>query len=434
VNDETIRVAIAAAVILNLLIVALGIVALLLRRAQQRGRPVPGLARLAPTFGESMAADGVALLDWLSDAGPSQHEPTYGRVFRIASWTFLLVSMGIVALSGMWGARLPQIVTLVAVAGVFVLLIHDVLPSGALRPIKAIVQAVMAVTFAALLVFLTGGYQSPFFFTFPLVVGVAALVVAPAAAFVLALLAAAGYLAAASLSSGPPTSIQVVAAAVNLTGMFLLTYIASAVGRDQNRARDAALRMSALDSLTGLYNRPFLFAATAREIARSERSGRGFCLVMLDLDDLKEVNDRHGHHAGDAVLRGVAETLRASIRRIDVAARYGGDEFVALLPETDPTGGWVVAEKIRLAMAGRPIPGVTLTPTVSLGVVAYPSDGRSADTLMVSADRAMYVAKRGGKDRVARAGREASVIPIETGRQRAPASAEGQRAVGDSER
>jgi diguanylate cyclase (GGDEF)-like protein len=416
VNDETIRVAIAAAVILNVLIVAIGTVALLLRRTRQPGGRVPRLGQLAPTFGESMSADGMVLLDWLSDVGPTQHEPTYDRVFRIASWTFLLVSAGIVGLSGMWGARLPQIVTLVALAGVFVLVIHDVLPSGALRPIKAIVQAVVAVTFAALLVFLTGGYQSPFFFTFPLVVGGAALVVAPAAAFVLALVAAAGYLAAASLSSAAPASFQVVATAVNLTGMFLLTYIASAVGRKQHRARDAALRMSALDSLTGLYNRPFLFAATAREIARSERSGRGFCLVMLDLDDLKEINDRHGHHAGDAGLRAVADTLRASIRRIDVAARYGGDEFVALLPETDPTGGWVVAEKIRLALGDRTIPGLALRPTVSLGVVSYPSDGRSADTLLVSADRAMYEAKRGGKDRVARAGSQATVIPIETGR------------------
>jgi diguanylate cyclase (GGDEF)-like protein len=416
VNDETIRVAIAAAVILNVLVVAIGIVALLLRRARQRAVRLPGLRRLAPTFGESMAAEGMALLDWLSDAGPTQHEPTYDRVFRIASWTFLLVTAGIVGLSGMWGARLPQIVTLVAVAGVFVLVIHDVLPGGALRPIKAIVQAVVAVTFAALLVFLTGGYQSPFFFTFPLVVGGAALVVAPAAAFALALVAAAGYLAAAGLSSGDPTSFQIVATAVNLTGMFVLTYIASAVGREQHRARDAALRMSALDSLTGLYNRPFLFAATAREIARSERSGRGFCLVMLDLDDLKDINDRHGHHAGDAVLRVVADTLRASIRRIDVAARYGGDEFVALLPETDPTGGWVVAEKIRLAMGDRAIPGLALKPTASLGVVSYPTDGRTADALLVSADRAMYVAKRGGKDRVARAGSQASVIPIETGR------------------
>jgi diguanylate cyclase (GGDEF)-like protein len=417
VNDETARVLIAAAVLLNVLVIAVGLVVLLVRRARSKpGVPSADGPRLAPAFGRSLASDGMALFDWLPETASNQHEPTYDRVFRIASWTFLLLAAGIVAISGMWGARLPQIVTLLAVTGVFVLLIHDVLPSATLRPIRALVQALAALTFASLLVFLTGGYQSPFFFTFPLLVGGAALVVAPLAALGLAALATAGSLASASLSSGLPTPIQVVATAVNLTGMFLLTYIASAVGREQHRARDAALRMSALDSLTGLYNRPYFFAAAAREIARSERSGRGFCMVMLDLDDLKEINDRHGHHAGDAVLRAVAETLRGSIRRIDVAARFGGDEFVALLPETDPTGGWVVAEKIRLALRDRALPGLPFRPTISLGVVSYPSDGRAADTLMLSADRAMYVAKRGGKDRVAGATTTSSVIPIESGR------------------
>ena len=209
---------------------------------------------------------------------------------------------------------------------------------------------------------------------------------------------------------------------VDLTGMFLLTYIAASVGREQHRARDAALRMSALDSLTGLYNRPFLFAAVAREIARSQRTGRGFCLVMLDLDDLKEINDRHGHHAGDAVLRAIADTLRTTIRRADVAARYGGDEFVTLLPETDPTGGWVVAEKIRQVLRDRGMRSFDFRPTVSLGVVSYPGDGRSAETLLMSADRAMYVAKRAGKDQVATADR-ATRMSVLDGEQ-------GARAVG----
>jgi diguanylate cyclase (GGDEF)-like protein len=417
VNDETTRVVIAAALVLNVLLILAGIAVLLVRRAGVSGGSA-GLAasRSAPVFGDSLATDGIALLDWLSDVAPRQHEPTYDRVFRIASWTFLLVSVASVAMSGLWAARLPAIVTLVAVAGVFVLLVHDVLPSGSVRAVRTIVQAFVAIGFASLLVFLTGGFESPFLFTFPLVVGGAALVLPPLAALGLAFFAAPAYLGSASLGGTPPTSLQVVTTAINLTGILLLTYIGSAVGREQHRAREAALRMSAIDSLTGLYNRTFLFAAVAREIARSERSGRGFCLAMLDLDDLKEINDRNGHHAGDAVLRAVADTLRATVRRIDVAARYGGDEFVALLPETDPTGGWVVAEKIRLAMRERAIAGLSFHPTISLGVVSYPTDGRTADGLLLSADRAMYVAKRGGKDRVASPATEPTVIPIESGR------------------
>ena len=145
--------------------------------------------------------------------------------------------------------------------------------------------------------------------------------------------------------------------AVNLTGLFLLAYVGASVGREQRRARDAAIRLSTIDSLTGLYNRTFFFTALEREIARGDRSGRAFCLVMLDLDDLKAVNDRFGHFAGDQVLRGVADIVRSGVRKIDVAARYGGDEFVALLPETDPTGGWVLAEKIRLTVAEQGLPG-----------------------------------------------------------------------------
>jgi diguanylate cyclase (GGDEF)-like protein len=398
-SDETIRLVIAAALVVNVALLAILCVAAAareLRKLRFASRP-----RLVPTFGESPAREGMGLLEWLPETGRANSEPSYDRVFRIASWAFLLVASGIVAVSGLWGGELSRIVALIAVAGAFVLLIHDILPTGSLRPFRAVAQAVVALAFAAILVYLTGGYVSPFFFAFALLVGGAALVVPPSAALALAVAAAAAYLGVATLASGPPTTIQIVATVVDLTGMFLLTYIAASVGREQHRARDAALRMSALDSLTGLYNRPFLFAAVAREIARSQRSGRGFCLVMLDLDDLKEINDRHGHHAGDAVLRAIADTLRTSIRRADVAARYGGDEFVTLLPETDPTGGWVVAEKIRQALRDRGMRGFDFRPTVSLGVVSYPADGRSADTLLMSADRAMYVAKRGGKDRVA---------------------------------
>src|SRR5439155_3895885 len=126
---------------------------------------------------------------------------------------------------------------------------------------------------------------------------------------------------------------------VNVTGLFLLAYIGASVGREQRQARDAAIRLSTIDSLTGLFNRSYVFTALERELARGDRSGRAFCLVMLDVDDLKSINDRAGHHAGDEVLRTVAEVIRGRIRKIDVATRYGGDEFVALLPETDPTGG-----------------------------------------------------------------------------------------------
>src|SRR5260370_3210454 len=103
--------------------------------------------------------------------------------------------------------------------------------------------------------------------------------------------------------------------------------------RGHRRAGDAEIRPSTIAPLTGLYNRSYFFAAVDREIARSARSNRGFCLLMMDLDELKPINDKYGHYFGDRVLRGVGEVVRNGVRRIDTAARYGGYAFGSLLPE-----------------------------------------------------------------------------------------------------
>jgi diguanylate cyclase (GGDEF)-like protein len=408
VPAEAILVVAILALALNVVLAA-GLAAPAVRE-RLRGRHQDAAGPATPGLPDVI--DG-ALIGGLIGGAEAGAAPPYDRVFRIVSWAFLMATALIVAIGGLWPDRLPQIVVAIALAGGVILVIHDVAPGRLSAAIRGTLLAAAALIFGGVLIWLTGGFASPFAFTFPLIVGGASLVIGVWPTVVLALAAAAGYVIAASLGGPAPTNVELVAVAVNLTGLFLLAAIGTVVGREQRRSRDAALRLSATDTLTGLYNRTYFFAALEREIARSERSGRGFCLVMLDLDELKEINDRHGHHAGDEVLRSVAETVRSGIRRIDVAARYGGDEFVALLPETDPTGGWVLAEKIRLGVAEQGIPGVEDNPTVSVGVVSYPTDGRSADALMISADRAMYISKRGGKNRVARASGEPTMVAIE---------------------
>ncbi|MBI2781257.1 MAG: diguanylate cyclase [Chloroflexi bacterium] len=364
------------------------------------------------TAGQTVDDDGQ---DTAAPLGPAAADPTLeDRIIRIVSWAFLMAVAVFAAASGLWAANLAAIVILIAVTGEVLLILQDVVPRTPLRALRGPLQGVLALAFAAAIVYLTGGFESPFTFTFPLIVGAGALLVAPRIALILAILATAAYLGAGLAVDQTPETGPLVQMLVNLTGLYLLAYIGASVGREQRRARDAAIRMSTVDALTGLYNRTFFFSALEREIARGDRSGRAFCLVMLDLDDLKSVNDRFGHVAGDQVLRNVADTIRGGVRKIDVAARYGGDEFVALLPETDPTGGWVLAEKIRLTVAEQGMPGIDPTPTVSVGVVSYPADGRSADALLVSADRAMYASKRGGKNRVARATAEPMVVAIES--------------------
>jgi len=325
----------------------------------------------------------------------------YDRVVRIVSWVFILATSTIVAVTGLWREQQPAIYLLLALAGIFVLVFHDLLPSTTLGAAKFVVEGSVAITFATLLIVFTGRETSPFFFVFPLIVGGAALVVSPPVTLALAAVATLGYLVA--LTAGPtntlsPTTIATVS--INLTALILLAYVAMVIAREQRRARDAAIRLSTVDPLTGLFNRTFFFAAVDREIARSARSGRGFCLLMMDLDELKAVNDRHGHFIGDRVLRGVGGVIAEGVRRIDTAARYGGDEFVVLLPETEVTGAYVLAEKIRIGIAELTVPGTEVRTSMSVGVVSFPEDGRTSDELMISADQAMYASKHAGKNRV----------------------------------
>ncbi len=329
---------------------------------------------------------------------------TYDRVVRIVSWAFILATSTIVAVTGLWPQNQPAIFILLGAAGVFVLVVHDILPIKALGSARFVLEGSAAITFVTLLVMLTGQERSPFFFAFPLIVAGAALVVTPRITLVLAAFAAAGYLAAVLSAPDrlPPTPQESAEIGVNLIAMALLAYVATVIAREQRQARDAAIRLSAIDSLTSLFNRAFFFAAVDREIQRSARSGRGFCLLMMDLDGLKAVNDRFGHFMGDRALRAVGHVIRTGVRRIDTAARYGGDEFVVLLPETDPTGAFVVAEKIRQGVADLSVDGATqqVRTSLSIGVVGYPDDGRTADELMISADKAMYASKRQGKNKV----------------------------------
>jgi len=169
--------------------------------------------------------------------------------------------------------------------------------------------------------------------------------------------------------------------------------------------KKAAELMSMTDSLTGLANRRYFDKALNMEFQRLKRSGAPLTLIMLDVDHFKKFNDSYGHLAGDDCLRRIGLTLKSHIRRAaDILARYGGEEFVAILTDTDPDGAVILAEQIRKAVEALAIPhaasGVAPVVTVSLGVVtAYPVRLSSADQVVALADEAMYVSKKGGRNR-----------------------------------
>jgi diguanylate cyclase (GGDEF)-like protein len=176
----------------------------------------------------------------------------------------------------------------------------------------------------------------------------------------------------------------------------------AAVALENVRLHRLVERQASTDGLTDLANRRHFEEALAGEISRAERFGGTLGLVLADLDDFKQVNDRYGHQTGDDVLRLFAEVLRETVRDIDVAARYGGEEFAVLLPQTDLEGAERLAERLRETMAGRLLslePGSTFSVTASFGVSSFP-EAPTAAALFAAADEALYRAKSAGKNRV----------------------------------
>jgi diguanylate cyclase (GGDEF)-like protein len=175
----------------------------------------------------------------------------------------------------------------------------------------------------------------------------------------------------------------------------------AAVAVDNVLLHQEAQRLSVTDGLTGLGNFRFFQQTIAREVDRAARFGRPLAVLMLDLDHFKQVNDKHGHQVGDEVLVEVAERIRAEVREVDVVARYGGEEFVVVLPETGHDGATQLGERIWQRVRATPITTAAgaLPITVSLGAAIYPENGDSAAALIRAADKALYAAKRGGRDR-----------------------------------
>jgi two-component system cell cycle response regulator len=165
-----------------------------------------------------------------------------------------------------------------------------------------------------------------------------------------------------------------------------------------------SLEMAITDQLTGLYNRRYMTSHLDNLMASAARAGKTLAFVIMDIDYFKAVNDTHGHDIGDEVLHEFAKRIGENIRGIDLACRYGGEEFVVVMPETDAGFAYAVAERLRKSIETTPIkisraPG-TINITISIGIAALEGSGDTAEALLRRADQALYSAKRNGRNRV----------------------------------
>jgi len=252
----------------------------------------------------------------------------------------------------------------------------------------------------------TGGLGSPLLNTYLLPVITSALTLGKLTTLIeVALIAACQVFLGGSFSMGDLLTLQFLGGfAAQIAPILLVAYIVTMFSADIRFGLSRAKLLAETDDLTGLLNMRGFSIAASRLFGQTLRYNRAASMLMIDSDNLKPVNDSHGHEAGNRLLRQLTRLIQAELRYTDVLARYGGDEFVVFLPETPSSGAVEVAHRICEAVSGTPldIDGARVDCSVSVGVASHPADGRTLDALIARADRAMYQAKQAGRNRAAK--------------------------------
>lgn len=288
--------------------------------------------------------------------------------------------------------------------GAFILALHYVNFYRQESRVKLAVETWVMIAFITWVTWYSGRIESPLLNLYLLPIIASSLILGKAITAVEVLVIALCYLALAydPEFKSPATLVYWGEMLAVLSPVILVAYITTMLAADIRFAVDKIKQVSDTDDLTGLYNMRAFSGMLQRAFKQAVRHSHPLSLVMIDSDNLKLVNDNHGHESGNRLLQHLVRCVNDELRGSDVMARFGGDEFVVLLPETNRRGAQELAERIRrsVEVSRVDIRGGAMNTTVSIGIASYPEDGGNLEVILDKADKAMYRAKQRGRNRV----------------------------------
>jgi diguanylate cyclase (GGDEF)-like protein len=269
---------------------------------------------------------------------------------------------------------------------------------------KITIETLVMIAFITWVLTYTGRLESPLLNLYLLVIITSALALGKLATLLEMILIAACFvwLGYPERNLSNSSVMYLTTLATQLAPMILVAYIATMLSADVRRALDQLRFLSETDELTGIFNVRAFSAISERSFKQAARYGRPFSILLIDSDSLKTVNDTYGHEMGNQLIKSTVQCIQNQLRETDVLARYGGDEFVVLLPETPCDSAAGVAARIRQNVEDSPLTArdKKIRITVSIGVASYPEHGNNLKSIMERTDKAMYQSKAGGRNRV----------------------------------
>lgn len=328
----------------------------------------------------------------------------FARTFAEVEWLLLVLVLLFLVFGDVTSADRNSVLVALMFFGAFVLSFHYINFFRHESLWKLALEELVMLAFITWVVWHTGKLSSPLLNLYLLAIIASALTLGRVVTVTI-LVAIAGCYVFLGYPGNPAAALALPEATrllAQLAPVVLVGYLTTMLASDIRYVVDRVRYLSQTDDLTGLLNMRGFMPLLDREANRAQRYGHPFALLMADCDNLKEVNDTYGHEAGNRLLCLVVGRMREILRTTDVMARYGGDEFLVLLPETPPEGARLVAERLRAVVAGGSldVEGKSIPTTVSIGIACYPGDGRDTRNLIDHADRAMYQSKERGKNTI----------------------------------